>query len=317
MLLLTISCSTIFELPDPVLPVPINIKVRIHPLDYDNWVLPQGYYDAALKSYNLRCIVEARTDDNLCAARWVKVRNSVPANDEAFVTIDSALPADNYTLLAWIDFVNKDASDKYYDTQDLQFIDTKDPYVPYTPARDAFSWAQAMNLLPYEDIDKTYNATLNAYRVFALYRIVANDVRLFKQLRYSGSEDSDLPMHTAAITPEGWVAGAFDVVAQAPAIGGLRQMSYDYPVRALAQDTTTVLVQDFVIALEPWSYYRLRFDVVNMASGDTMKRDQYIDTLVVRRNHVTERISNYLTGDYSGGIGIDDRFSHDSVIWVK
>jgi hypothetical protein len=125
-------------------------------------------------SYDLRYILEVYDGSTLVGDRQVKTVDDYQA--AAGVTFDISLPAKQYQLVFWADFVTEDTdTDLTYKTDDgLTAIEWKaSDYTIGNNLRDAYYATQTI------DLTAPANESITLHRPFGKLRILANDVEAY------------------------------------------------------------------------------------------------------------------------------------------
>ncbi len=109
-----------------------------------------------------------------------KSEYAIPTETEGVYTKTITLPKGEYDIRIWGDYTQQENLDYHYNTEDLKNVKIlpKESYIANTDTRDGFAYATTINIGK-EDIIE--NITL--HRPLAKYKIVANDVEEYEQMR--------------------------------------------------------------------------------------------------------------------------------------
>lgn len=230
---------------------------------------------------------------------------------EEFVTATAAegvytailqLNPGNYDVRLWADYTTDAKTDNHYVTADTKSIKIlgKDQYRGNTDTRDAFTKVFTLTVG-----NNDQSEAITMHRPLAKYRLVANDVAKYNQLRaerkYPAIEDLKI-----SIAYEGFLPCAYNVSTQKPSdsVGG-----YGYASALSEQGDEAVTVgKDFVLVNGEQSFVTvsIRFKDANgkTISGINGVRIDY------RAGQLTTVTGNFLTAGV-GGVQVDTDWSGD------
>lgn len=221
---------------------------------------------------------------------------------ESVYTATLQLNPGNYDVRLWADYTTDSRTDNHYITTDTKSIKIlgKDQYRGNTDTRDAFTKAFALTVG-----NKDQSEAITMHRPLAKYRLVANDVAKYNELRterkYPAIEDLKI-----SIAYEGFLPCAYNVNTQKPSdsVGG-----YGYASALSEQGDEAVTVgKDFVLVNGEQSFVTvsIRFKDVNgkTISGIDGVRIDY------RAGQLTTVTGNFLTAGV-GGVQVDTDWSGD------
>lgn len=249
--------------------------------------------------YEVRYLVEIRDGDNVVLKRNIAA-DRFEDND---VILKLTLPVNrDYHMKAWVDNVAAgDPVDLFYNTSDPHLIGIMpDNYVISTDAKDAFSGELAFRVE--NSRSGIIKKSVPLHRPLAKFMIVATDLEKYcqttgkcpKTIKFQYIQD--LPLYWSLNNP-------------------IRHFTEDLPVTAAIAEFTEnecVLAYDWVFAMDEETTVSVYFELFDEADELIMK-SPVID-IPLMRNGLTIVKDAFLTTNYGGGIGIDDKFKGEIII---
>ena len=317
----------VHEFPDdnPVDPTLIEVDVTLSiDMEFETETILQTYSDELDGDYDIRYIIDIYEAAQAPATRVtnrivriVQTENTIITRGLYHVRDTLRLPAKQYQIIAWIDFVDKGTeTDKYYDTDDLQSISIllrDGQYRGYSTTRDAFTAKCEMDLTPFRGQRYVhYTAEVEAKRPFAIYRIITTDIeeyRTYHQSSYAFSMPSWTRVAYNLFFPMGYNSFLYAPERYTPGIG------YSYNFMDVVPEKEAEIASDYVF-VEDDTFYLVDFSIMNLEG-------MHVNTvnnlrINLKRNHITIISNEFLTKDINnnGGIGISDGFSDEIVIRI-
>lgn len=308
--LLALGCNGIHELPDenPVDPtlVQANLTLTIDPEELFP-VAPEMFADDT--ECDLRWIVEIHRDEFGEPRTERFVSTCQPSSQDAqTMTIQVPLHAAKYKIAAWVDFVNAGTTcDKYYLTNTLDAIRITTPYQGNCKDKATFSSSCSLDLSAYRDQWNTQvECPLTLRSPMARIELVAIDFDKFiKQEALRTARDlSDL---TVSITYAGYFPSGFNAFTD-KANDAVTNIGFDsHPT--LLSDQMVLLAYDYVFVNGEAS--NITVDItISDRQGQAINRIEGLRIPVERGKPATIK-GEFLTQDFSPGIGIDPGFDGD------
>lgn len=219
-----------------------------------------------------------------------------PTADEGVYTTDLLILPGEYDLCIWGDYTSDEQSDLHYLTADMKMIRIlpKEQYTANTDTRDGF--AQTVTLIV-PDEDKTEAVTM--HRPLAKYRIVADDVQSYEELRRLRGLPP-LEELNIAVVYESFLPCAYNIAEGKP---NDSQQGYHYASDfSDKKDSEVTVCKDFILVNGNQS-------AVTMGLRLTDKNGKLISGLSgirvdYRAGYLTTVRGNFLTAGMSGGVYI-------------
>ena len=224
------------------------------------------------------------------------------AATEGLYTSTLQLSPGNYDVRLWADYTADAQTDNHYITTDTRSIKIlgKDQYRANTDARDAFTKALTLTVG-----NQDQSEAITMHRPLAKYRLVANDVAKYDQLRaernYPALEDLQI-----SIIYEGFLPCAYNVSTQKPSNsdGG-----YGFYSTISEQTVNAATVgKDFVLVNGEQSFVTVTI-LFKDANGKTISGINGV-RIDYRAGQLTTVSGNFLTAGV-GGVQIDTDWSGD------
>lgn len=266
-----------------------------------DFVTAQKKSRAADSDLKLRAVIEVYNKGT--DVRVLRKEEFVTATaTEGVYTSSMQLSAGDYDVRLWADYTTDARTDNHYLTTDTKSIKIlgKDQYRANTDTRDAFTKALTLTV---GNQDKTEDITM--HRPLAKYRLVANDVAKYNQLRvernYPALEDLKI-----SIVYEGFLPCAYNVSTQKPSdsVGG-----YGY-ASALSEQTddAATVGKDFVLVNGEQSFVTVTI-LFKDANGKTISGLNGV-RIDYRAGQLTTVSGNFLTAGV-GGVQVDTDWGGD------
>lgn len=266
-----------------------------------DFVAAQKNSRAAGDELKLRAVIEVYNKGT--DTRVLRKEEFVTATaTEGIYTSTLQLTPGNYDVRLWADYTTDSRTDNHYITTDTKSIKIlgKDQYRGNTDTRDAFTKAFGLTVR-----NSDQSETITMYRPLAKYRLVANDVAKYNQLRaeckYLALEDLKI-----SIVYEGFLPCAYNVSTQRPSDsdGG-----YGY-ASALSQqsDEAVTVGKDFILVNGEQSFVTVTI-LFKDASGKTISGINGV-RIDYHAGQLTTVTGNFFTAGV-GGVRIDTNWSGD------
>lgn len=266
-----------------------------------DFVAAQKNSRAAGDELKLRAVIEVYNKGT--DTRVLRKEEFVTATaTEGIYTSTLQLTPGNYDVRLWADYTTDSRTDNHYITTDTKSIKIlgKDQYRGNTDTRDAFTKAFGLTVR-----NSDQSETITMYRPLAKYRLVANDVAKYNQLRaeckYPALEDLKI-----SIVYEGFLPCAYNVSTQRPSDsdGG-----YGY-ASALSQqsDEAVTVGKDFILVNGEQSFVTVTI-LFKDASGKTISGINGV-RIDYHAGQLTTVTGNFFTAGV-GGVRIDTNWSGD------
>ena len=251
-----------------------------------------------------RFIVEAYRNRQV-AARKVELTD-IQTQADASVTVSLDLPAKEYRIVVWSDFVEASGSDYYYQTQNLiPVLPASESYVGNVEYKDAYSASAEVDLTEYNGSESpSASVSMALSRPLARYSLTATDVAAFLRRIASGKVTGST--FTARVTYTSYFSVGYNAYDDVPK-QSLKNVAYTTTFRTPEADATEL---------------DLAFDYVFVNSGEISQiplkieiLDEQNNVIAVASTRVTcERDKQttvrgrFLTTDANGGVNIDPDF---------
>lgn len=320
------ACATVHEFPEDggIDPTLVNITLNLDiDMNYYGEITRQSYEDYALmleNDYDIRYTVEIykakdKDTDILTdrVAKFVQTSDEVVFDGRVRITQDVRLPAREYVILAWVDFVNKSGSaDLYYKTDQLTDVSILKPegrYEGYNTTKDAFCGKVKMNLEQYRFRRMArHTVTCPVMRPLAVYKIIATDVGKYlynNPKPYSSIRPATTDVRYLFDFPMAYTTQFERPYKFEPSVG------YSFGVEGSEEQSEALIASDYVL-VGTEERYPISFDVKD-AGANLINSVNNLDVRL-KRNYITIIRNEFLTTDNSSGIGIDDKFAGEIIV---
>lgn len=320
------GCRTIHEYPDDLGVDPSLIDVRLS-LDIDMKLndedpIIQTYRDMLGSGFDIRYIVEIyRLADSYAETvgdlekRIVRTEDTIIEDGTYEINEAINLPAGHYSIMAWVDFVQKGTQDDdYYNTANLHEIRINRPdgaYPGYDATKDAFCAQKDLDLDPSGEYFARVEMTIPVERPFAVYQVVTTDLGKYMENNSSHAASAVRPARTDAAYglyfPMGYnvyysVPDAFET-----------NVGYTFDVVETVEQQEAIIASDYVFVDDKETFYYLDMSVYSA-------EDKLINTsreirINLEKNRLTIVRGEFLTRDIDDGeIGIDPGFDEEIVV---
>lgn len=304
-----------YEIKEGVSQIIIDVKKGSEAVGFSNVTLNLTFPSPRLPDFVSSKAASRAADSDLKLRAVVEVYNKGTdtrvLRKEEFVTATATegvytstmqLTPGDYDVRLWADYTTNAQTDNHYitsDTKSIKILGT-DQYRANTDTRDAFTKALTLTV---GNQDKAEDITM--HRPLAKYRLVANDVAKYNQLRaernYPALEDLKI-----SIVYEGFLPCAYNVSTQKPSdsVGG-----YGY-VSALSEqnDDAATVGKDFVLVNGEQSFVTVTI-LFKDSNGKTISGINGV-RIDYRAGQLTTVSGNFLTAGV-GGVQVDTNWSGD------
>lgn len=310
------SCGTIHQFPDEnaVDPTAINtieVELQIRAKDIIERDVTDGVNQSIQSDQTLRIIVEVYKLDNLreCLERKEILTNQ--SNPEAVSSkVTFLLASTQYRFMVWGDYVNtQQPGDQYYaTTSNLRSIKIIEPMMTNSDHLDCFSGTYDLDLAPYRDKwDFSLPISITLERPIAKYMLITTDVEKFisqMQANSNAPSLSTLSQYRVKVIYSGYMINGFDTNSNEP---NDAQEGFEYFATFQLLNTKEALIgfdYQFLNGHESSIPVSLQiFDEKGVVINEVN------DVIVpLTRGDISIVKSDFLTRDYTPGIGIDPGF---------
>lgn len=306
------GCRSIHDAPpenggvDPTL-VNVKLKLSIKELEMEPFSLNRVTGASINESHDLRYVVEIYRQGQTQVPENVIQRSVVvpQSSDSISLNFDLKLHARKYTLLLWADYVPKGSADDHqYDVGSLLSIKIQDSYVGSSDDKDAFSGVLDLDLTQYRDQwNVTVDKVAELERHMAKYEIVTTDIVKYVD-RIGKGASVDMEGMKVKVMYDGYFPSGYNVLTGKPndALQGLGFES----IFEVFSKTDGRLAFDYVFVNGVESAVSASL-IISDKNGVQVNRVDGI-SIPLRRAVVTTIQGEFLTKDYSPGIGINPDF---------
>lgn len=321
------GCCSIHEYPeepgvDPSL-INVHLSLDIDMNLNDEDPIVQTYRDMLGSGFDIRYIVEiyqvsdsyAETVGNL-EKRIVRTEETIIEDGVYNIDEKIELHAGMYSVMVWVDFVDKGTdTDYYYNTDNLHEIRINrigGEYPGYDVTKDAFSAQKDLDLIPYaNDRNVDYSMEIAVERPFAVYQVVTTDIDKYKANNATASYSGIRPDVTDAVYglyfPMGY--NVYYGVPDAFEAG----VGYSFDVVETVEQKEAIVASDYVFVDDKDTFYYLSFSIKS-ADGKLINTSKDIK-INLERNRLTIVRGEFLTRNIDDGeIGIDPGFGEEIVV---
>ena len=323
-LVLTGCKKTILEFPkddgvDPTL-VNINLSLAIDPKiePYE----PTGRSKASgAELHDVRWIIEVYRDEIGDEPVERQVLTCDQASDgHHTIRTSMALHAARYHVVAWMDYVdNGSVTDKYYNIPSLSAISVPEAgsYIGDEDYKDTYTARQEIDLREYRDRwNETVDDTVMLQRPMAKIEFITTDIDKFlDKLTTRGLKTSSISKDLLSNSPDlttirvqveyaGYFPSGFNAYTNKPNDARMG-MSFNCSMMPLSEKEAH-LASDYIFVNGSESAVKVNL-VIRDSEGNLLNRIEGINVPIVRGKLTTIR-DEFLTRNYSPGIGIDPSF---------
>ena len=320
------SGCDVHEMPDnnavdPTL-IEVNITLSID-IQFPTDTIFQTYASTQEGDYDIRYIVDIYDFDpnepnsaGNRVQRLVQTEESFPAGGMYDFKDTLKLPAKEYQIITWIDYVDKGTNtDKYYNTQDLHSVSiiVDGQYQGYSVTRDAFTAKKEMDLTPYRGQRYVhYSAELETMRPFAIYQIITTDIEAYNtyhQSSYAPIQPAQTNIQYNLFFPMG-----YNTYLQTP-IGFQTGVNYTYDIiEEVVPAQEAIIASDYVFVSDD-TFYMIDFQIFS-TDGKLINTISGLK-IPLRQNAVTILRDEFLTKDLNNGnTGVNDQFDDEIIIYI-
>lgn len=316
-------CGSIHEFPDEngVDPTAVNVIVDFTAdgIALDSLAFTRSAVMPRKSSCDVRYVVEVYSEDVATRGTESLVQRTVvtKAMDETTpMSIPLKLHARKYTLLFWIDCVEKGATeDMHYDTETLLAVKIKRPYTGSHDRKDAFTGMKQIDLTPYRnEWNVTVAEQVTLKRPLAKLEVVTTDIQKYIQSGGGLAQTTSMPAKVVfSYLPS--VPDQYNVLNQRPE-------HYSNSEAFMASvtnitDSECTIAYDYLFMNGEKSNAAVAFDVYDQ--NDVLLNSVKSLTIPIQRNGHSVIRGEFLTKQFvgGGGAGIEDGFDGEIVIPVS
>ncbi|GHT14476.1 hypothetical protein AGMMS4956_12350 [Bacteroidia bacterium] len=331
------SCKTVFQYPDEdMTDTRMDVKTRITVNLTELKMTNHPSVGASNTDKDIRFVIDfipISPTGAVAGERAAQIVAAQPCTGVAVYQLQEIqvkLAPARYTLLVWADFVDRGTlADKYYDTHDLQTVNIIPTAVAagYNVQKDAHAGKGILNIAHFagQNSVPTQTVIVALIRPFAHYQVVATDVQTYISFAARNGEPPP-PLSPLTVKCDyGLTHLPSQYNVSTAQVGNYVQMgTYQRSNIALpAADTTLLLAEDYVLVQNTNNIYAT-FTIYRPTTGGTstfvhniIDLEQDHKPIQLKRNQLTIVKGKFLTQDINqGGVGIDDRFKGDTVIYL-
>lgn len=303
------SCSTITEFPDEnaVDPTLVNANVRISLNTIIDDATRTDAHDGAIKQ---RIIVEAyRLNETAKPAIREEVLTEKSYGDNV-VNVSIPLNTTKYRIAVWADDVQTAApSDMYYYTAEtLRKIRYNGEYTANEEGKDCFSASKDIDLTKYNgEWDATIDIDMELKRPVGKLILISDDVETYITRAESRGETisrAEINSLTAKVFYSGFAPNGFDAY-EGILNDATTGLSFNTNFQ-LINENEAMVAFDYVFADEKGTQYDIAMQIFD-SEGKLINEVGSKKTTVVS-GETTVLKSDFLTGDYKPGIGVDTNY---------
>ena len=315
------SCD-VHEWPDEAPVVPLYVELE-HEILWDTLYVP--FSRSSNEDYNIRYSIRAFPLDEqgnysrVATREFVFTRNIGEALDNRFFL---EIPAGNYRLTAWTDYVTKDTLDHFYDTSGFHEIMLQGTHQGNTHMRDAFRGAQDIVLetgvmeLIADTVTLTMKRPMGSYEFICsdLQDFIDKEVRELKQNGKSDADESDIRLedYTLVFYYAGFMPNTFNALTD-KAIDSSTGVQFKSKLTPISNDEASMGL-DYVFINDDESSVVMNIGVFNK-EGKQLTKVSNVNVPLRRDRHTILR-GKFLMADSDGGVSINPEFDgeHNIVI---
>lgn len=315
------SCNSIHEFPDdnPIDPTLVNVAVNFttNDLEFDQQFFTRSDVTSLKNSCDVRYVVEIYPEDAVTKGAESLVQRLVvtKAMDETTpMNIDLQLNARKYTLLFWIDCVDKgSAVDLHYDTENLLQVRIKRPYTGSHDLKDAFTGMKSIDLTPYRnEWNITVEEKVELKRPLAKMEVVTTDIQKYIDSKRGLSAAVSMP-EKVVFTYLPSIGEQYNVLTQKPE----RYSDSETFTATLSNfsDTECTIAFDYLFVNGASTNVAVQFDIYD--KNDNLLNSVKNVLIPIRRNAHSIIKGEFLTKEFQGGgVGIEDGFDGEIIITI-
>lgn len=338
-MLLYIACScNVHEWPEDYGPIDLRLNFIFH-TDLPQYLVIDETISRASTSpydYDVRYIVDVYalnldgTVKEPPIQRFVFTKDDV---DQLNHQADVVIPAGNYRLVVWADFVDEGTeADKFYDATRLtQVMLLGEEHEANNDFRDAFVGRTDIYIPVQTSEPYTVEATIDMGRPLAKFNFISTDLddfldRVF-ELRAEKMATGSSEFTSADLRPESvdfddfkiifqyqdHMPSSFDCVDDKPRMAKDPGVTFESRIKPISE-TEAELGFDYIFVNGKESEVKMLVEVYDR-DGSLLSRTRDIVVPVVRSKLTTIR-GNMLTRIASGGVGINPSFDDEYIYWV-
>ncbi len=251
-----------------------------------------------------RFIVEAYRNRQV-AARKVELTD-IQTQADASISVNLDLPAKDYRIVVWSDFVEASGNDYYYQTQSLiPVLPAGESYIGNVEYKDAYSASEEVNLTAYNGSESpSASVSMALTRPLARYSLTATDVAAFLRRVASGKVTGNT--FTARVTYTSYFSVGYNAYDDVPK-QSLKNVAYTTTFQTPESDATELdLAFDYVfVNSDETSQIPLKVEILDEQSNVVAVTSTRV---TCERGKQTTMRGRFLTTDANGGVNIDPDF---------
>lgn len=240
-------------------------------------------------------------------------------------TTDIDIPAGEYDVYIWSDFIDKESGRSlFYDADTFSAIKVLMPYQGNTTRKDAFQGMFTASVPSSVDAEVPVGFEVTLRRPLTAYAFISVDLREFieNEIRRSGlpvpddvpqAPAIDFSRYTARIRYPAYLPVVYNIFRNRPA-DSATGISYEGKIRVIG-DNEVLLGFDYFFINGPQSNINVGIDIID-PEGSVVASVSSI-TIPVERGRATIVRGDFLTSYTHGGIGINPGFDGDYNIEIK
>lgn len=305
-------CGCIHQYPETADIAPVQVKVSLDVIVDENLLsLPEeARTRTSSDGYERRFIIDVyRNGKVMEEKRTTSTQAGENGEDKYHIPVSIELPASNYTLVAWADYIESGTDkDLSFITTDLGNIPSVHPYPGGSRLREAFYATEELDLTPYRDGVENVCAThtIHMQRTHAHYRIVATDADEFRRILARNNPSKQPEEYRVKVMYEFYFPTAFNALTGVPC-GSDTGVEFTLPLSLTPTGGNECeLASDYIPANGVPSFVTLTLEVTN-EEGKTLSRANGVK-VPYKRGCTTTVTGRFLTTLMSGGIDLDTGF---------
>ncbi len=278
------------------------------------------FYSKSSEEFDVRYTVVAYPEvngiySNVPMNKWVFTKDDVNTLNN---TVDMSLPARNYRLMVWTDYVSQSTTnDLYYTTESFNSIKLQGLYSGNNDFRDAFMGTLDINVASSEKINSgNVSGVVEMERPLAKFNVIATDVAEYteeyiSQMRNQGKgSDPSLVKainysgYRAEIAYVGYLPCEFDMFQNKP-IDSTSGVKFSGAPRIL-DDGSIELGFDYIMVNGKESSVIIGINIYD--DNNSLISTVESITVPLKRSQLTTIRGKFLTHGASSGIGINHEF---------
>ena len=225
-----------------------------------------------------------------------------------------ALPAGEYDIVVWCDFLESIGDDPFYNANTFTSITTRKEHIGSNNYRDAFRGDVSATIVA-DILDKAPDTIkVDMHRPLAKIEFVSNDLSLFfKNQNLMPDTDSEtskstlLEAYSVICNYIGFMPNTYNIITDKhtdSAVG----VSFKSDIRVL-KSTEASIAFDYVLVNDRQGFITIQLTLLDK-DGQPISFSEVMDVPIKRDYHTIVR-GKFLTGESSGGIGVDPSYDDE------